>query len=46
MTREKLVRKLADRKMASDGKNKIGCVPCFGRVLRVNTPRRQSGQKK
>lgn len=31
--RNTLIQKLVDRKLASADKNKVGCVPCFGRAL-------------
>jgi hypothetical protein len=36
MNRENLIKRLVDRKLASNAKNLIGCVPCLGGKLRVD----------
>ncbi|MCE9568093.1 MAG: hypothetical protein K8U57_39325 [Planctomycetes bacterium] len=45
LTRETLIKKLVDRKLASGDKHKVGCVPCFGRVLCFAVDRGRSPKK-
>jgi hypothetical protein len=35
--RDNLIKRLVDRKMASTATQKIGCVPCFGRIPKDKT---------
>lgn len=35
--RDNLIKRLVDRKMASTATQKIGCVPCLGRIQKGKT---------